>query len=63
MSYTLVEGVDWAALDGARVFVWASPRGVTLELKDGTMIKIARAKRPGHRAKARVEDDGAATDT
>jgi hypothetical protein len=58
MSYTLQEGVDWEALDGARVLVGVSVNWVTLKLRDGTLIKIARAKGVRQR-KARPELNGA----
>ncbi len=60
MSYKRLEGLDWQALNGAAVRVEVSAHWITLELRDKTLLKIAKAKRPGHRKAAAVvpEQDG-----
>jgi hypothetical protein len=49
MAYTLLEGIEWEALNGQRVTVEVSANWIVFGLPDKTLLKIAKAKRPGHR--------------
>jgi len=43
--YRLLDTTDWETLDGARVRVEVSASNIWLELKDGSVLKIAVVKR------------------
>jgi hypothetical protein len=63
MTYRMLEDVEWEALNGVDVTVEVSRSLIILVTKkEGKIVKIARATRPGHRAKATRADapvDGA----
>jgi hypothetical protein len=45
--YRLLDAVNWLVLNGQRVIVQVSAGSLVLEQKDGTLINIAKAMRPG----------------
>ncbi len=50
----LLDDEAWRALNGQRVVVEVSASNIGFELKDGTLVKVAKATKPGHR-KVKVE--------
>jgi hypothetical protein len=48
VKYRLLDTVDWPALNGQRVTLEVSPNYIIAVTRDGALIQLAKAMRPGH---------------